>query len=70
VHKSLAWQSSVREAYDKFIACPAFSEECGRVPMYEQFLWATACAESRAYSIQVGLPVHSKTRPGAHTDAF
>mmetsp|Transcript_27678 Transcript_27678/g.71300 ORF Transcript_27678/g.71300 Transcript_27678/m.71300 type:complete len:662 (+) Transcript_27678:19-2004(+) len=53
LHKTLAWQSAVRKAYDKFIACPAFEAECGQVPTYEQFLWATACAESRAYSTQV-----------------
>ncbi|KAF5834261.1 hypothetical protein DUNSADRAFT_9173 [Dunaliella salina] len=53
MHKSLAWQSAVRKAYNKFIACPAFVAECGEMPTYEQFLWATACAESRAYSTQV-----------------
>lgn len=64
MHKSLAWQAAVREAYDKFIACPAFCEECGRVPAYGQFLWATASAESRAYSTQVSSPTHTTARPG------
>jgi hypothetical protein len=55
VHKTLAWQDKVQHVYSNFIACPAFVAECsgGVAPPFEQFLWATACAESRAYGIEV-----------------
>lgn len=56
LHKGLAWQQAVRSAYDQYIACPAFTAECGgRAVSWEEFVWGVASVESRAFGIKVGL---------------